>query len=256
MEVSLSRLVGAYGDVEFVESVGSEDPQHSWWSTKRLTVCFVRWVGNGVESLKGFFGFFRQSMPYGTVMFGCKEVDNCYMALFGFPYRFGSWEGLKEHFVKRKSNGTVGVVEVRVYFVLSTVETVDEFVRDCRKIILKDGVEFLQFQLMHDVTNGWRNPFSIGFDDITNGGDGKEPLFLDTAGHMWSCFDQAKSCEVSALFCVFFLSLLSSCCLLNTLIKCFCYLVVQFFRYSLLSGRGLRVPKGHPKGGATPPYIP
>jgi len=129
----------------------SKDPKDSWWPAGGLTVCCIRWVGSTVENSLDFFSLFRQSMPDGTVVFGCRSKiekggnDSLYdyVALVGFSYRYDSWAGLKEHLVLTKSDGQRDTEDVRVRFVKAEVETVESFVMNGRRVIVDNGVDFV-----------------------------------------------------------------------------------------------------------------
>lgn len=109
------------------ETFDDEDPSRSWWPEGQLTVCCVLWPYSTVESHEEFFKGFSSTLPSGTQFIGCKRDDvgvgqNYYMAVLGFPYRIGSWKGLKNRLSLKGSDGQTGVEKVIVYVVGSVCD--------------------------------------------------------------------------------------------------------------------------------------
>lgn len=102
------------------ESSEDEDPSRSWWPEGRLTVCFVHWVHTNVGRHEEFREVLRSTVPSGTHFFGCKKSvdgdENDYMAMLGFPYRIGSWKGLKDRLNLKDGCRQVDAERVAVYF--------------------------------------------------------------------------------------------------------------------------------------------
>lgn len=110
-------------------------PSHSWWPEGHLTVCFVHWAHTKVDTPKEFCELLSSGMPSGTDFFGCRRkrgvdsVGNDYMAMLGFPYRIGSWKGLKERLSLEGGDERIDPKKIFFYCVGSDVQSPDDSVK-------------------------------------------------------------------------------------------------------------------------------
>jgi len=159
-----------------VEDKTEEESVVDWWSEGSLSVCMVRWHRCKLDDRKKFCDLLRSKMPHGTQVLGyAGKSGMCgifYVAILGFPFRFASWDGVKEHFCLKFDDGSLLSDEAYVMFMGEGTNM------DIEMKVFQDRL-FKEKSL--DVMFGER--LGVSSERVS------EAPFVKIAGDMWTTFE-------------------------------------------------------------------
>jgi hypothetical protein len=145
-----------------------------YWKAGQLSVCVMYWRDTRVEDAQDFYKIISSAVPSGTEMLGRKlEEVSDYCVLLGFPYRLGSWAGLRPPLVKRcQQRGVSMTSRLGLLFPVPYGDIWQDDVELFMEHVRSDSLEI----------DGWG---TFGYPLTVKLEDGVSP-FLKTAGDMWN----------------------------------------------------------------------